>query len=131
MMLPVTNHNLRDLDQLAALVTTIIVLAWQWKAWKWPGAAIRKLKWIVKARFRLSRPAGNDSAIDMENLGANTNLNLPNTRHEGDGDLTMTMSTGVGREGFVRGRQVRLGPLMASTMMRNLPLLVLIRSFFM
>jgi hypothetical protein len=127
MIVPATNHNLRDLDQLAALVTTIIVLSWQWKAWRWPGVAIRK----VKARFRLNRPLISDPVINLENLGANTDPNLPNSGHEDDGDLTMTMSTGVGREGFVRGRQVRLGPLMASTMMSNLPLLVLIRSFFM
>ncbi|PVF96125.1 hypothetical protein CPB86DRAFT_861167 [Serendipita vermifera] len=69
MIIPVTNHQINDLDQLAALVTTSVVLAWQWKAWKWALYPIKELRRLWNLSFSsLLRTSGNDAPINLEDL---------------------------------------------------------------
>ncbi|PVF96127.1 hypothetical protein CPB86DRAFT_799132 [Serendipita vermifera] len=85
LMIPPTNHQVNDLDQLAALVTTSVVLVWQWKAWKLDLYLIKKLLvlWASGAALFLCKK-GDDSPIALEELenGGHPRLPEPMREHE-------------------------------------------------
>jgi hypothetical protein len=68
--IPVTVYPLTDLDQMAALVTTVIVLGWQWKIWRWPITLAVKVKEALTSRISPGRPPAEDPLIDLESLSS-------------------------------------------------------------
>jgi hypothetical protein len=67
-VVPVTSHSLTDLDQMLALVTTAVILAWQWNVWRFPITLAAKIKETLTPRISPGRPSAEEPAIDLESL---------------------------------------------------------------
>jgi hypothetical protein len=69
-VIPLTSHSLTDLDQMTALVTTAVILAWQWNVWRFPITLAVKIKEALMSRISPGRPSAEEPAIDLESLSS-------------------------------------------------------------
>lgn len=67
MMIPVTQNKISDLDQAATLITTVIVLIWQWKVWTLPSKLV---KTKIIHLFLRSSPV-EQAPVDLEDFSSN------------------------------------------------------------
>lgn len=66
MIIPVTQNRIMDLDQLATLITTAVVLSWQWKIWRLAGR-VAKI-WNIRL-FARTTPV-EDVLVDLEEFSS-------------------------------------------------------------
>jgi hypothetical protein len=66
--IPATTHSLTDLDQMAALVTTVVVLIWQWKMWRCPLTLAMKIRGTLWPHVLPDRTSVEGPVIDLESL---------------------------------------------------------------
>jgi len=69
-LLPPARSDLRDLDQLAPLITSAFILLWQWKLWKLGLGAIRLAQKLTLKLLSRRRPTIEEPHIDLEDIPA-------------------------------------------------------------
>lgn len=65
-LLPITEIALHELDQVVAMITTVIILVWQWRVWKLGPKLFRLAKAVRNGRRRWDSSSSEESAIDLE-----------------------------------------------------------------
>jgi hypothetical protein len=66
--IPATTHSLTDLDQMAALVTTVVVLVWQWQMWRCPLTLAVKIRGTLWPHLLPDKTSVEGPVIDLESL---------------------------------------------------------------